>query len=64
MKFNGWASCISMALTKTKSPIVCVPAMTSRADRTITTVMPPPKITPWPKFSQPSDTQVFVAAFS
>jgi hypothetical protein len=28
------------------------------------TVVPRPKITPWPKFSQPSDVQTLVAAFS
>ncbi len=64
MKFSGCESCISMALTKTKSPIVCVPAMTSRADSHMMMVMPMPKMTPWPKFSQPSETQVMVAAFS
>ena len=53
-----------MALTKTKSPIVCVPAITSRADSHMTIVMPTPKITPWPKFSQPSEVQVLVAAGS
>ena len=64
MKLSGCESCISMALTKTKSPMVWVPAITSRADSTMTIVMPMPKITPCPKFSQPSEVQVSVAAFS
>ena len=62
MKLSGTDSCISIALTKTKSPTVCVPATTSRADSHMTMVMPRPKITPWPKFSQPSEVQVLVAA--
>ena len=53
-----------MALMKTKSPIVCSPRCTAMADMTIMMVMPVPKITPWPKFNQPSDVQIRVAAFS
>ncbi len=64
MKLSGTESCMSMALMKTKSPTVCVPAMTSRADIHMAIVMPTPKISPWPKFSQPSEVQVLVAATS
>jgi hypothetical protein len=45
MKLSGTDSCISMALMKTKSPTVWVPAITSIADMAMTMVMPMPKMT-------------------
>jgi len=41
-----------------------VPRVTSSADITMTTAVPRPKMTPWPKFSQPSEVQMRVAAIS
>ena len=64
MKFSGIESCIRSVLMKTKSPSVWVPARTSIADITMASPMPTAKMTPCPKFSQPSDVQVSVAAFS
>ncbi len=64
MKLSGTESCISMALMKTKSPTVCVPACTSSADMHMTMTVPMPKMMPWPKFSQPSEVQMLVAAIS
>ncbi|MNH98481.1 hypothetical protein D3C73_512030 [compost metagenome] len=64
MKLSGTESCIKSALTKTKSPIVCSPRCTASADMIMITAWPRPKITPWPKLSQPSEVQTCVAAFS
>ncbi len=64
MKFNGIDSCISNALISTNSPIVCVPAITARADSTMQAAMPAEKIKVWPKFSQASEVQVRTAARS
>jgi hypothetical protein len=64
MKLSGIDNCISIALMKTKSPSVCSPVCTARADIAIMASMPMPKISPWPKFSQPSEVQTLVAARS
>ena len=64
MKFNGIESCIRNMLMSTKSPMVCVPSATASADMTMQMPMPTEKMTPWPKFNQPSEVQVLVAADS
>ena len=64
MKLSGTESCISRALIRTKSPIVCSPRITAAPDITMQTVMPMVKITTWPKFSQASDVQMRIAACS
>ncbi len=64
MKLSGTASCISSALISTKSPMVCSPRITAVPDMTMHTVMPVVKMTIWPTFSQASEVQIWIAAFS
>jgi hypothetical protein len=61
MKLSGTDSCISMALMKTKSPSVCVAALDGQRRHHHHDAVPAPKITAWPKFSQPSEVQTWVA---
>ncbi len=56
-------SCIRSALISTKSPIVCVPAITARAESSMQVAMPTAKMAVWPKLSQASEVQMRIAAF-